>query len=87
MKENIFWRLQFYRRDKHMTQSQLAKKIGVERYSIADWEQGRSEPSISNLIALLKILDVSFEDLLGLNDIRIKDSSSETILSLIRKKD
>ncbi len=70
-----------------MTQSQLAEKIGVERYSIADWEQGRSEPSISNLIALLKILDVSFEDLLGLNDIRIKDSSSETILSLIRKKD
>ncbi len=88
MKKNIFWKLGYYRRIRHLTQDQLAKKLNIERYRIADWEQGRSQPSINNLIDLADALDVSFLELIDIDDINknIKKSSEEKILSTIRKK-
>ena len=35
-----------------ITPERLAQEIGVKRYQVADWEQGRSSPSIEQLRAL-----------------------------------
>ena len=32
------------RNNKNLTQSQLAKKIGVSKQTVCDWEEGRSVP-------------------------------------------
>ena len=77
--------LKKYRKNCKLSQAELAKKIGIERYRIADWEQGRSQPSLDNLVALANALSVSIETLLGTEYIKINESSDEKLLSLIKR--
>ena len=47
-----------------MTQEFVAETIGVSRQAVSKWESGTSDPSTSNLLALVKLYGVSAEDLL-----------------------
>ena len=47
-----------------LTQKEVALKLGVVESCYANWEQGRTEPSISMLRELSVILDVSIDDLI-----------------------
>jgi len=47
-----------------MTQEFVAETIGVSRQAVSKWENGSSDPSTSNLIALANLYGVSAEDLL-----------------------
>ena len=47
-----------------MTQEFVAEALGVSRQAISKWENGTSDPSTSNLIALTKLLGISAEKLL-----------------------
>ena len=47
-----------------MTQEFVAEHIGVSRQAVSKWENGTSDPSTSNLIALAKLFDVPVEELL-----------------------
>ena len=57
-----------YRRDQHMTQDELADRLYVTRQALSKWELGISVPSIDTLLDLCKVFNVSFEELLCLND-------------------
>ncbi len=48
-----------------MTQEFVAESIGVSRQAVSKWENGTSDPSTSNLIALAKLFKISAEDLLN----------------------
>lgn len=48
----------------NMTQEFVAESIGVSRQAVSKWENGTSEPSTSNLIALAKLFNSSVSDLL-----------------------
>lgn len=48
----------------NMTQEFVAEAIGVSRQAVSKWENGTSDPSTANLIALAKLYDVSVETLL-----------------------
>ncbi len=53
-------------RVKHqMTQEFVAEHLGVSRQAVSKWENGTSDPSTSNLLALAKLYGVSAEDLLA----------------------
>ncbi len=52
------------RNDKNMTQEFVAESLGVTRQAVSKWENGSSEPSTSNLIAIAKLYDVAPEELL-----------------------
>jgi len=41
----------------------VAEALGVSRQAVSKWENGTSDPSTSNLIALAKLYDISAEDL------------------------
>lgn len=56
--------LKQHREDCNMTQEFVAESIGVSRQAVSKWENGTSDPSTSNLIALAKLLQISAEDLL-----------------------
>ena len=56
--------LKQYRTDCNMTQEFVAEAIGVSRQAVSKWENGTSEPSTSNLIALAKLFNISTEELL-----------------------
>jgi len=47
-----------------MTQSDLAKKLGVTRGTIANWESGTSNPSIEILLELSRMFEVSVDYLI-----------------------
>lgn len=47
-----------------MTQEFVTESLGVSRQAVSKWENGTSDPSTSNLLALAKLYGVSAEDLL-----------------------
>ena len=47
-----------------MTQEFVSESIGVSRQAVSKWENGASDPSTSNLLALAKLYGISAEDLL-----------------------
>lgn len=56
--------LKDYRVKCNMTQEFVAESIGVSRQAVSKWENGTSDPSTANLLALAKLYGVSAEELL-----------------------
>ena len=56
--------LKQHREECKMTQEFVAESVGVSRQAVSKWENGTSDPSTSNLIALAKLFDLSAEELL-----------------------
>lgn len=59
-------RINFYRKQKLLSQEQLAGEIGVSRQAVSKWEQDAALPEIDKLIALSQLFSVSTDVLLGL---------------------
>jgi putative transcriptional regulator len=53
------------RRERGLTQNQLAEISRVPRICISRYESGKYYPSMSNAMKLAKVLNVSIEELLG----------------------
>jgi transcriptional regulator with XRE-family HTH domain len=53
------------RKDKKMTQSELAEKLGVTDKSIGNWENGRNMPDLSLFKPLCDVLGITINDLLS----------------------
>ena len=51
------------RRMKHLTQEELAEKVGVTRQALAKWEAGETLPDLEKSRFLADILEVSLDDL------------------------
>ena len=47
-----------------MTQEFVAESLGVSRQAVSKWENGTSDPSATNLLALAMLYGVSAEELL-----------------------
>ena len=56
--------IQRLREQQNLTQKALAERLAVSDKTISKWENGTSDPSTSNLIALAKLFDLSAEELL-----------------------
>ena len=48
-----------------MTQEFVADRLNVSRQAVSKWENGTSEPSTANLMALAKLFGISVGELLG----------------------
>ena len=57
------------RKEKNLTQKELAKELHVTDKAVSKWERGLSLPDISILIPLSEILNVSLYDLLKGEDV------------------
>ena len=58
-------KLKALRKEKQLTQKELAEQIGIKQNSYSDWETGKNEPNLENIVKLSKILDTSTDELLG----------------------
>lgn len=56
-------KLQNYRKQKGMSQENLAEAIGVSRQAVSKWESGQSYPETDKLIALCELFHVSMDHL------------------------
>lgn len=74
------------RKGKHMTQQELADKLGITDKAISKWENGRSMPDISLLESLTKELDITINELLSgekLSDNQFKEKAEENLLMMM----
>ena len=46
-----------FRRNAGLTQTGLASKLGITKKSVAEWEQGRQEPSARRYVQLAKMAE------------------------------
>ena len=58
-------KLQELRKNKGLTQEELAKILFVSRTAVSKWESGRGVPSIESLKAISNFFSVSLDDLLS----------------------
>ena len=61
------------RKNKNMTQQQLAEKLGVSDRTIGNWENGRNMPDLSLFKPLCGELNISLNDLMSGEKVKEKD--------------
>ena len=59
--------LRKYRKEKRMSQAELASFLGLSQRTISHYENGSAEPSLQSLYEICTTLQVSADELLGLN--------------------
>ncbi len=62
-------RIKEIRKEKNITQEQLAKQLGVKQQHYSVYETGKVELKTSQLITICKYLNISADYLLGLTQI------------------
>lgn len=58
-------RIKARRKQMGLTQAEVAQKLGIASQSVTNYESGKTDPSIRNLISLAAVLGVSTDYLLG----------------------
>lgn len=56
--------LKTHRTSRGFTQEYVAESLGVSRQAVSKWENGTSDPSTANLMALAKLYGLSVDELL-----------------------
>lgn len=62
--------------EKKKTSAWLANQVGLSKVAVSNILTGKSDPSVDTLVKIAKVLNVSVDELLGLN----KADSAETTL-------
>lgn len=74
--------LQKLRKNKNISQEQLAEELGVSRQAVSKWESGASYPEMDKLVLLCKTFNCNLDDLINKDMSQIEDlSSSKKILA------
>lgn len=76
------------RKEKGLTQAQLAERLNITDRAVSKWETGKSMPDSSIMLELCQILDISVNELLSGEKIEVENVSQkadEALLELKRK--
>ena len=63
--QNIGARIARLRKEKNMTQMELAERLNISFQAVSNWERGMTAPDIAKLSELSQIFEVSIDELLG----------------------
>ena len=88
MTKNIGSFLQEVRKDKGLTQKELAEQIGISDKTISKWENGNSVPDTSMLLPLCEALGITVNEFLSCEKILPENYSvkaEENIMALIEE--
>ncbi|WP_326717321.1 helix-turn-helix transcriptional regulator [Vagococcus jeotgali] len=71
---NFSKQLKLYRERESLSQEQLAEKIYVTKQTISKWENEKTYPDIHNLIALSTLFDITLDELIKGDLVKMKHS-------------
>ncbi|HRX44382.1 MAG TPA: helix-turn-helix transcriptional regulator, partial [Candidatus Dojkabacteria bacterium] len=57
--------LEYLRKQKKLSQEELAYKLGVSRQAVSKWESGAAFPETEKMMSICKIFDCSLDDLIN----------------------
>ena len=67
------------RKEKNMTQMELADKLGISFQAVSNWERGNSMPDIAKLPELAEIFGASLDELLGEKSVLVEAAIEDTL--------
>ena len=77
------------RKEKSLTQRELAEKLNISEKTVSKWETGSGMPEVSLMLPLCKILDISVNELLSgerLDEKQYHEKAEENIVSFLADK-
>lgn len=77
MKLLIGEKLKFYRRQKGLTQEEVAAHLGISYQAISKWERNDGYPDITMLPALANYFAVTVDELIGMNELAAREQYEE----------
>lgn len=86
LKQDLGQRIQKLRKDKKITQEQLAEMVGIDPKNISRIEKGNNYPTAENLTSIAKALHVDIYELFVFNSIPLEQMKEEIINSLKSEK-
>ena len=78
------------RKEKQLTQADLAEKLNITNKAVSKWETGRGMPDASILLELSKILGVTVNELLSGEKLQVEEykiKAEENIVNISKEKD
>ncbi len=73
------------RKEKNLTQTEIADKLGISTQAVSNWERGNSMPDISKLSEICDIFDMSIDELLGRESTIVKSIAENKLDKYIEK--
>lgn len=74
-----------YRKNKNMTQEEMARRLGVTAPAVNKWENGNSFPDITLLAPIARLLDVSLDTLLSFREELTTEEIAQIVCEADRK--
>lgn len=62
--KNLGKNIKYFRKINKINQKEFAEKMNTTQQRISEWECDKVEPSLYNIVKLLKIFDITFEELI-----------------------
>ncbi len=61
--------IKYYRKINNISQTDFAKKLNTTQQRVSEWECNKIEPSLYNIVKILNILNITFDELIDGIDI------------------
>ena len=84
-KQTLGQKIAELRKEKNMTQLELANKLNITDKAVSKWERDISCPDINTFPKLAEVLEVSVDELLQANSLKDETNKKEDIVDLVLK--
>ena len=77
------------RKEKNLTQREVAEELSISEKTVSKWETGNGLPEVSLMLPLCELLEISVNELLSgerLDDKRYFEKAEQNIMSLMKEK-
>lgn len=79
-------KIQLFRKQSGLSQSQLAQKVGISEISIRKYENNERKPKIETLVKIASALNITLSDLLDTPTVAIPDNWITLLLEILHMK-
>lgn len=69
------------RKQKGLSQEELANRLNVSRQTVSKWEVGESSPDMEKLVAISELFDISLDELVLDKAVKKEEASAQVVKS------